>query len=90
MIGQHCPDDREPDECEAAIDLDQASKCPASVTAHPIRRGYITNLLGAGVPIEVVSERCNVSPGVIEEHYDVRSASEKMRQRQEVLREVMS
>ena len=67
--------------------LDQASKCPASVTPHPIRRGYITGLLGAGVPIQVVSERCNVSPGVIEEHYDVRSAGEKMRQRQEVLRE---
>lgn len=89
-VGQCCPDDREPDECDAATDLDLASKCPASVTPHPIRRGYITKLLGAGVPIEVVSERCNVSPAVIEEHYDVRSAGEKMRQRQEVLRETMS
>ena len=70
-------------------DLDRASKCPASVTPHPIRRGYITGLLGAGVPIEVVNDRCNVSPGIIEEHYDVRSADEKMRQRQEVIREVM-
>ena len=70
-------------------DLDRASKCLASVTPHPIRRGYITALLGAGVPIEVVSDRCNVSPRVIEEHYDVRSAGEKMRQRQEVLRNVI-
>ncbi|ELZ12526.1 integrase domain-containing protein SAM domain-containing protein [Halovivax asiaticus JCM 14624] len=89
VIGQPCPDDREPDECEAVANLDQASKCPASVTPHPIRRGYITRLLGAGVPIDIVSERCNVSPGVIEEHYDVRSADEKMRQRQDVLRNAL-
>ncbi|WP_254862264.1 tyrosine-type recombinase/integrase [Halovivax gelatinilyticus] len=85
VVGQRCPEGRDPDECDAAIDLDQASKCPASVTPHPIRRGYITKLLGAGVPIEVVSDRCNVSPAVIEQHYDVRSANEKMEQRHEVL-----
>jgi hypothetical protein len=55
------------------------------VTPHPIRRGYITQLLRAGVPVEVVSERCNVTPAVIDQHYDVRSEEDRMRQRQEVL-----
>lgn len=45
-------------------------------------------MLKRGVPVEVVSERCNVSPGIIDEHYDVRSAEEKMRQRRQVLDEV--
>lgn len=89
MVGQKCPHDRDPDECDAAVQLDQASKCPSSVTPHPIRRGYITRLLEAGVSVEVVSDRCNVSPSVIDEHYDVRSEEEKMRQRQELLREVL-
>jgi len=85
LIGVACPHDRDPDECDAATDLDQASKCPSSVTPHPIRRGYITRLLKASVSVEVVSDRCNVSPVVIDEHYDVRSEDEKMQQRQEVL-----
>jgi len=88
-IGAECPHDRDPDECNAATDLDQVSKCPSSVTPHPIRRGYITRLLKEGVSIEVVSDRCNVSPGVIDEHYDVRTEDEKMQQRQEVLREAL-
>ncbi len=88
-IGQECPHDRDPDECEAAVDLDRASGCPSSVTPHPIRRGYITHLLQAGVPVDVVSDRCNVSPKVIDRHYDVRTEEDKMRQRREVLDEIL-
>ena len=87
--GKECPHDRNRDGCDAAINLDQASKCPSSVTPHPIRRGYITRLLKEGVSVEVVSDRCNVSPVVIDEHYDVRTEDEKMRQRQAVLREAL-
>ncbi|WP_218836437.1 tyrosine-type recombinase/integrase [Halorarum salinum] len=90
VVGLKCPHDRDPDECGAATDLDQASKCPSSVTPHPIRRGYITRLLKAGVPVEVVSDRCNVSPVVIYEHYDIRTEDEKIQQRREVLRNALN
>ena len=39
--------------------------------------------------MEVVSDQCNVSPMIIDEHYDVRSKDEKMQQRQEVLRKAL-
>ncbi|PSQ54650.1 integrase [Halobacteriales archaeon SW_8_68_21] len=77
-IGRECPHDRDPDDCEAATTEAQAARCPSSVTPHPIRRGYITQLLRAGVPVEVVSDRCNVSPAIIDQHYDVRSKEDKM------------
>jgi site-specific recombinase XerD len=82
-----CPHNRDPTNCEAVVDIDQVSKCPSSVTPHPIRRGYITHLLTSGVPVEVVSERCNVSPSIIDQHYDVRSPDEKMKQRWQILDE---
>jgi integrase len=90
MVGAKCPHDRDPAECEAATELDRTSKCPSSVTPHPIRRGYITHLLQAGVPVEVVSDRCNVSPAIIEKHYDVRSEEDKMLQRQQILNDVQA
>ena len=39
--------------------------------------------------MEVVSDRCNVSPMVIDEYYYVRSEDEKMQQRQEILRKAL-
>jgi integrase len=87
-IGRACPHDRDPTECEAAVDLDQAAACPSSVTPHPIRRGYITQLLQSGAPPDLVSGRCDVSPDNIEKHYDVRSKQDKMRQRQHVLKDL--
>lgn len=88
MVGRECPHDRDPDDCEAANDEARAARCPSSVTPHPIRRGYITQLLRAGVPVEIVSDRYNVSPTIIDQHYDVRSEEDKMQQRQEVLGDI--
>jgi hypothetical protein len=64
-------------------------KCPSSVTPHPTHRGYITRLLKTGVSVEVVSDQCNVSPMIIDEHYDVQSEDKKMQQRQEILRKAL-
>ncbi|MDZ7849427.1 MAG: site-specific integrase [Halodesulfurarchaeum sp.] len=87
-IGAGCPHHRDPDECDVVSGASQASKCPSSVSPHPIRRGYITHLLHTGVAKDVVSDRCNVSPGIIDQHYDVRSEEDKMKQRQQVLKDI--
>ena len=39
--------------------------------------------------MEVVSDQCNVSPMIIDEHYDVQSEDKKMQQRQEILRKAL-
>ncbi|WP_313692344.1 hypothetical protein [Halorarum halobium] len=41
------------------------------------------------MPVQTVSDRRNVSPVVIDEHYDVRSDDEKMQQREEALRKAL-
>jgi site-specific recombinase XerD len=84
MYGKECPHDRDPDSCEATH-RDAASKCPSSVSPHAIRRGGITNRLNNEVPEKVISDRANVSPEVIDQHYDRRTKREKMEQRREFL-----
>jgi len=78
--GNECPHDRNIEECDA-VHRDSASKCPSSVSPHAVRRGSITDRLRKDVPDKVVSDRANVSPTVIEQHYDRRSDREKMEQR---------
>ena len=82
--GEECPHDRDPDDCEANV-RDAASKCPSSVSPHAIRRGSITHSLNSDMPDKVVSDRANVSPQVIEQHYDRRTEHEKMEQRRDYL-----
>jgi integrase len=79
-----CPHDRDPMDCEARP-RNQRSKCPSSLNPHAIRRGSITHSLNNDIPDKVVSDRANVSPEVIEQHYDRRSEREKMEQRREYL-----
>lgn len=79
-----CPHDRDISSCAAAETPGKASECPSSKSAHPVRRGYITNELGAEVPETVISDRCDVSPGVMADHYDGRSEEEKMELRAEI------
>ena len=80
VYGQGCPHDRNPDTCEA-LNHGSSSQCPSSVSPHAIRRGSITHSLNNDVPDKVVSDRANVSPEVIDQHYDRRTEREKMEQR---------
>lgn len=84
MYGEECRHDRMVITCEGG-DHDTASKCPSSISPHAIRRGSITHNLKNEVPDTVVSDRANVSPKVIDQHYDRRSQREKMEQRREYL-----
>ncbi|WP_227738863.1 tyrosine-type recombinase/integrase [Halorientalis pallida] len=71
-----CPHGEDIEDCEAAS-FNQSSKCPSSVSTHPIRRGSITYHLNEEVPKEVVSDRANVSPKILEQHYNRQTESEK-------------
>lgn len=78
-----CPHDRDQSDCEAAQSIREAKECPSSVSGHPVRRGAITRFLRDDVPEKAISDRCNVSQSVLDEHYDVRTENEKAEQRRE-------
>lgn len=84
QIGAGCPHDRDPDECEATAKK-QASKCPSSVSPHPLRRSAITYHLNQDISKEKVSGRADVSVSVLEKHYDARTEDEKAANRKQVL-----
>lgn len=80
-----CPhDDVDEDECRATS-YDRAYECPSSVSPHAIRRSAITHWLNHDWPTRAVADRANVSPKVLERHYDARNEHEKMEQRREFL-----
>lgn len=76
-IGQDCPHDRDPEECEAAGKY-YASKCPSTLHPHAVRKGRITWARLNDVPIDAISYAMDVSPDVLERHYDMRSKKERM------------
>lgn len=84
-FGQGCPHGRDIDDCPAAGASDSATKCPSSVGSHAYRRGGITHYLSSDVPQDAVSNRADVSPDVLENHYDQRSQKDKMEQRRKYL-----
>lgn len=57
------------------------AKCEESVSPHSIRRGSITHYLSNDIPVEIVSDRMNVSRKVLDNHYDKRSEEVKLEQR---------
>ncbi|CQR49036.1 tyrosine-type recombinase/integrase [Haloferax massiliensis] len=79
-IGKGCPHDRDPETCEGT-EHGKQSKCPSSEAAHALRRGYITHELKSGVTRSFVSQRCDVTEDVIEQHYDERDEKDKLRVR---------
>ncbi|WP_135828943.1 tyrosine-type recombinase/integrase [Halorussus halobius] len=85
-IGETCPHGEDPETCEAA-DYDRASKCPSSLSPHPVRTGSITAHRDAGTPRQVVSDRGDVSERILEKHYDKASKRQRMRRRRDQLPE---
>ena len=79
-IGRGCPHNRDEDSCEATT-ASSASKCPSSLSAHSIRRGYITHELNAGVDRSYIAERCSVSEEIIKLHYDERDEQDRLQVR---------
>lgn len=80
FYSNECPHGKEPSSCEATQYGERAG-CPSSRSPHGIRRGSITKHLRDGTPVEIVTERANVSKGVLDRHYDERSEREKMQLR---------
>jgi integrase len=82
---RECPHDRDPETCEA-MEPHLASKCPSTRSPHDLRSGAITAHLLDDVPVEIVSDRMNVSQKVLDRHYDRRDKRQKMEQRRKFLR----
>ncbi|ERG99154.1 MAG: hypothetical protein J07HQX50_00296, partial [Haloquadratum sp. J07HQX50] len=63
------------EECEAAQKNNAAFKCPSSRAPHHIRTGYITDQKNRGVSSDAIQQRCDVSPRVQDQHYDLPDSS---------------
>jgi len=83
-IGEECPHDRDPDECDATF-YTKASTCPSSRSPHDARSGRVTAYRREDVPRQVVSDRLNASEEILDKHYDRRSERERAEQRRDYL-----
>lgn len=63
-------------------------RCGDAVSPHAVRRGSITHYLSEDVPIDVISDRMNVSRKILEKHYDRRSEEVKLEQRRDYMEKV--
>ncbi len=72
-------------QCSEEYPYSYASKCDYSRSPHCWRRGSLTHLLREDVPQTVVSDRGDVSPDVLADHYDQMTEEEKMEQRRDHL-----
>ncbi|WP_232688031.1 tyrosine-type recombinase/integrase [Halobacterium zhouii] len=80
FIGEGCPHDRDPDECEAMY-YKQASKCPSSRSPHDWRKARVTKYRYDGIPRSIVSDQLNASEDVLDKHYDRASKRKRAERR---------
>lgn len=83
-IGKECPHDKNPETCEANS-YNHASKCPSSLSPHPLRKGAITYSLNEETPKDVISDRMDVSKEILDKHYNKQSKDEQMQTRKKHL-----
>ncbi|QIO21405.1 tyrosine-type recombinase/integrase [Haloarcula sp. JP-L23] len=85
VYSNECPVEKNSETCEAAQNYDRASRCPETVSPHDIRRGALTHMLRSEIPERIVSDRSDVSPDVLDKHYNQMTEREKMEQRRDYL-----
>lgn len=89
-IGQPCPHDRDPKKCDAAQRRNAASECPSSHSPHSLKHGYISECRRQGIPLDVLSDRCDVTEECLRAYYDESTQKERREIRREVLDEYTS
>jgi site-specific recombinase XerD len=87
FLDQASPDEHDSEGCGPAASRDKYSKCPGSHSPHDIRHTYLTECLRDGIPVEALSERCDVTREILEKHYDERTPEEKRDLRRRILEE---
>lgn len=86
-IGKECPHDRDPSDCDAAQRRNAAVQCPSSHSPHDLKHGYISNGRRKGVPLDVLSDRCDVTEECLRKHYDESTQEERCEIRRRILDE---
>jgi len=81
QLGVECPHERTRETCTTAGYTDTPSGCPSIVSPHAIRKRKIIDYRKDEIPDKYISDRCNVSQQVMDDHYDVRSEEEKQEDR---------
>lgn len=75
-----CPHDRDPATCDWR-EHGHESKCPSSLSPHPIRTGRITDLRNRGIRIQEVGGRVDAIPETIRRYYDQPSLEQDLDRR---------
>lgn len=79
-----CPhEDYDPETCQAAQNNNDACKCPSSKAPHALRSGALTRQIKNEIPKSLISDRADVSEGVLMDHYSELSEEEQMELRRD-------
>lgn len=81
--------DKDPEPVKHEATATKQENVRGVTTRHPLRRGSITHKhLDNEVPKRVVSDRCDVSEGVLTKHYDRQTADRKREIREQYLEDI--